>query len=197
MLTNSDIKFDSKWPHMYPRRTLGQISAVSIDPKGNIALFHRGDHVWNRDTFAFNNEFTLRDKGPIQQSTIILFSKSGNVLQEWGSNMFYLPHGLTIDLLGNYWITDVAMHQVFKFDANDIDNLSDDKIKPSLVLGEEFKPGNDHIRFCKPTAVAVESNGDFFVSDGYCNSRVIKFNKNGERILEWGRTWGGVLAGII
>ena len=27
---------------------------------------------------------------------------------------FYLPHGLTIDKLGNFWMTDVAMHQVIK-----------------------------------------------------------------------------------
>jgi DNA-binding beta-propeller fold protein YncE len=30
-------------------------------------------------------------------------------------------------------------------------------------------------------------SGDFFVTDGYGNSRVIKFNARGERLLEWGR----------
>jgi hypothetical protein len=46
-----------------------------------------------------------------------------------------------------------------------------------------MEPGNGHDQFCMPTAVAVsESTGDFFVADGYCNSRVMKFNKEGKLI---------------
>lgn len=192
----------------------GQISAVSIDPNGNIGIFHRGERIWDASTFGSDNKFNT-NRGPIRQSTIMLLDKTGSVLLEWGRNMFFLPHGLTIDSLGNYWITDVAMHQVFKFDGKDIEKhkqqlmrqkfsqrvsssetynatnlFANSLVKPSLTLGEAFQPGNDNTRFCKPTAVAVESNGDFFVSDGYCNSRVIKFNKDGQRIMQWGRTWG-------
>ncbi|KOC68396.1 Peptidyl-alpha-hydroxyglycine alpha-amidating lyase 1 [Habropoda laboriosa] len=194
----------------------GQISAVSIDPNGNIGIFHRGSQVWGTTTFDDQNRFNS-NKGPIQENAIILLDKSGKKLLEWGESMFYLPHGLTIDLHGNYWVTDVALHQVFKFDAKDIavmkdmaklkkrqynqesmfprsrntDTMFDNYMpKPSLILGEEFEPGNDDKRFCKPTAVAVQSNGDFFVSDGYCNYRIIKFNARGKRILQWGRPWG-------
>jgi hypothetical protein len=198
------------WGH---NLNLGQISAVTIDPFGNIGIFHRGERVWDASTFGSDNKF-LSSRGPIRDNTILLLDKTGEVLREWGRNMFFLPHGLTIDSLGNYWITDVAMHQVFKFDVKDleqhkqqmrrrynqrasasesvdINNLfANSLVKPSFILGEAFQPGNDNIRFCKPTAVAVQNNGDFFVSDGYCNSRIIKFNKNGERILQWGRTWG-------
>ena len=38
---------------------------------------------------------------------------------------------------------------------------------PSLVLGTKLVPGSDNNHFCKPTDVAVASNGDFFVADGY------------------------------
>lgn len=128
-----------------------------------------------------------------------MLDKSGKKLSEWGAYKFYLPHGLTIDMHGNYWITDVALHQVFKFDAKDIEMMKglsslrkrrynqEKHLRPSLTLGEAFVPGNDDKRFCKPTAVAVENNGDFFVSDGYCNTRILKFNAKGERILHWGR----------
>ncbi|XP_050463567.1 peptidyl-alpha-hydroxyglycine alpha-amidating lyase 1-like [Cataglyphis hispanica] len=206
-----DIKLDMHWPA--EQLKLNQISAVSMDPYGNIAIFHRGNRIWGADTFDNGNRFNPNN-GPIMQNTIILLNKSGKVILEFGKNMFYLPHGLTIDQSGNYWITDVAMHQVFKFDAQDIEkhmeelkhaqfssmtSVSSDHtgalfensiLKPSIILGEAFVPGNDETRFCKPTAVAVHTNGDFFVSDGYCNSRIIKFNKNGERILHWGRHWG-------
>ena len=44
------------------------------------------------------------------------------------------------------------------------------KDKPLLTLGKAFEPAksnDDMDRFCKPTDVAVASNDDFFVSDGY------------------------------
>ena len=58
-----------------------------------------------------------------------------------------------------------------------------------MTLGKAFEPGSDNSHFCKPAAVAVMSTGDFFVADGYCNSRVVKFNSRGEKILEWGRAY--------
>lgn len=88
--------------------------------------------------------------------------------------MFYLPHGMTIDRHGNTWVTDVAMHQVFKFKPN--------SLYPSITLGQRFQPGVLPGYLCKPTAVAVASTGEFFVADGYCNSRIIKYNAAG-RIL--------------
>ncbi|XP_050584556.1 peptidyl-alpha-hydroxyglycine alpha-amidating lyase 1-like isoform X3 [Bombus affinis] len=190
-----DIEWDSQWAKNIK---FGQVSAVSIDPSGNIGILHRGSRVWGSTTFNIRNIFNKED-GPIQENTVVLLDKSGKKLSEWGAYKFYLPHGLTIDMHGNYWITDVALHQVFKFDAKDIEMMKglsslrkrrynqEKHLRPSLTLGEAFVPGNDDKRFCKPTAVAVENNGDFFVSDGYCNTRILKFNAKGERILHWGR----------
>lgn len=90
-----------------------------------------------------------------------------------------MPHGITVDNEFNIWITDVALHQVFKLRPHSNDIV--------LALGKKFVPGGGKNRFCKPTSVAVVSNGDFFVADGYCNSRIIKYNSKGEKISEWGR----------
>lgn len=97
-----------------------------------------------------------------------------------------MPHGLTIDDQDNLWVTDVALHQVFKFPP--LVNLNDSSIKPLLTLGERFVNGKDESHFCKPSGVAVMKNGDFFVSDGYCNSRIIKYDKDGNRLMTWGRS---------
>ena len=35
-----------------------------------------------------------------------------------------------------------------------------------VVLGEKFVPGSDGDHFCKPTSVAVATNGMVFVGDG-------------------------------
>ena len=57
--------------------------------------------------------------------------------------------------------------------------------KPVLEIGKRMVPGSDKEHFCQPSDVAVMRNGDFFVADGYCNSRIVKFNKNGEYLTEW------------
>jgi len=63
------------------------------------------------------------------------------------------------------------------------------KTKPSLVLGTPFQPGNDEKHFCKPTSVAVASNGLIFVADGYCNSRIVVFSPTGKYLHDIKGDW--------
>lgn len=95
-------------------------------------------------------------------------------------NLFYLPHGLSIDKDGNYWVTDVALHQVFKLDPKSQEG-------PLLTLGRSMQPGSDQNHFCQPTDVAVDPDtGTIYVSDGYCNSRLVQFSPSGKFITQWG-----------
>ncbi|GIY55864.1 peptidyl-glycine alpha-amidating monooxygenase B [Caerostris darwini] len=159
----------------------GQVAAVTVDANGNVVIFHRGDHVWNELTFDDNNNYLLAKHGPIKTSTILVIdSSSGLVLQKWGSDLFYMPHGLFINTDGSFWVTDVALHQVFRFAATDLK-------KPTLTLGVKFMPGNDKTHFCKPASVAVSKTGDIFVADGYCNSRIVKFSSKGTYLSHWGK----------
>ena len=48
-----------------------------------------------------------------------------------------MPHMITVDAGNNVWVTDVALHQVFKFAAYGGDG------KPVLILGTRFEPGTD------------------------------------------------------
>lgn len=167
------------WPKK--KRPLGSVSAVSFDNDGNIVVFHRGDHIWDTSTFSVSNIYMPQRNGPIADKTIVAFNrKTGDIAYEWGDNMFYMPHGLTIDHESNVWITDVALHQIMKFRPSN-------RTKPDLKLGTAFVPGTGLTRFCKPTAVAVLPSGDFFVADGYCNARIIKYSRNAEIILTWGK----------
>src|SRR5207302_8667678 len=45
-------------------------------------------------------------------------------------------------------------------------------------------PGDN---FNRPTDVAWDSNGNIFVADGYGNSRIAKFDKNGKFLKSWGQ----------
>lgn len=85
-----------------------------------------------------------------------------------------MPHGLTVDFEGNYWMTDVGLHQIFKYDSN---------FNLLMTFGVAFENGNDENHFCKPTSIGIaKSNGDVFIADGYCNERIAHFDKNGKFI---------------
>ncbi|XP_030369389.1 peptidyl-alpha-hydroxyglycine alpha-amidating lyase 1 isoform X1 [Scaptodrosophila lebanonensis] len=176
---NTTYVYQSNWPANNVK--LGAVTAVSFDKAGNVVIFHRVDRIWGQRTFNESNYYTETYKGPIRENVVLgLESATGKVIYEWGKNFFYMPHGLTVDPEDNVWVTDVAMHQVFKFAARGAGN------KPLLTLGSAFQPGT-RSKFCKPTSVAVLDNGDFFVADGYCNARILKYSKSGELILTWGK----------
>ncbi|XP_021086919.2 peptidyl-glycine alpha-amidating monooxygenase isoform X4 [Mesocricetus auratus] len=167
------------WPGVY--LLPGQVSGVALDSKNNLVIFHRGDHVWDGNSFDSKFVYQQRGLGPIEEDTILVIDpNNAAILQSSGKNLFYLPHGLSIDKDGNYWVTDVALHQVFKLDPHS-------KEGPLLILGRSMQPGSDQNHFCQPTDVAVDpSTGDVFVSDGYCNSRIVQFSPSGKFITQWG-----------
>uniref|UniRef100_A0A672MZE4 Peptidylglycine alpha-amidating monooxygenase n=1 Tax=Sinocyclocheilus grahami TaxID=75366 RepID=A0A672MZE4_SINGR len=169
----------SDWPEADLQ--LGQVSGLALNSNGDLIIFHRGDHIWGINSFNLNGIYQQKDLGPIQQSTIMVVDPvKGKVLKASGRNMFYMPHGITTDKDDNYWVTDVALHQVFKLS-------SDGKDRQLLVLGEAFEPGSDKKHFCQPTDVAVDPvTGNVYVSDGYCNSRILKFSPEGKYISHWG-----------
>lgn len=154
---------------------LGQVSGVSVNIHQQPVIFHRADRVWDASTFDYNNNYKHRNLGPISSHTVLtLDPQTGRILKEWGKNLFYMPHGLTIDHHNNMWITDVARHQAFKFRA--------DMNEPELIFGQNFEPGDDNDHLCKPTSVAVASTGEIFIADGYCNSRILKFTALGHHM---------------
>uniref|UniRef100_A0A1B6G878 peptidylamidoglycolate lyase n=1 Tax=Cuerna arida TaxID=1464854 RepID=A0A1B6G878_9HEMI len=180
-LLSEDWSSNADWPGKNGVH-FGQVAGVTVNKQGEVVVFHRGDHVWGAGSFDRLNQYLEKDKGPISSPTVlVIHPETGAVLQKWGENMFYLPHGITLDQEENVWLTDVALHQVFKFPP-----LGRNERSPLLALGKPFVPGNSAVRFCKPTSVAVTPWGDFFVADGYCNSRLIKFNKSGVKITEIG-----------
>ncbi|XP_066130018.1 peptidyl-glycine alpha-amidating monooxygenase isoform X9 [Saccopteryx bilineata] len=172
------------WPGVY--LLPGQVSGVALDPKNNLVIFHRGDHVWDGNSFDSMFVYQQRGLGPIEEDTILVIDpNNAAVIQSSGKNLFYLPHGLSIDKDGNYWVTDVALHQVFKLDPNG-------KEGPLLILGRSMQPGSDQNHFCQPTDVVVDPNtGAIYVSDGYCNSRIVQFSPSGNFITQWGEESSG------
>jgi DNA-binding beta-propeller fold protein YncE len=113
---------------------------------------------------------------------ILVFDKSGKFLRSFGDGLFTAAHGLRIDPQGNVWATDAENHTVVKFSPEG---------KVLLKLGERDVAAEDEKHFNKPTDVAFAGNGDFYVSDGYGNSRVVKLDKDGRFLFAWGKKGTG------
>ncbi|CAN5623717.1 peptidyl-alpha-hydroxyglycine alpha-amidating lyase family protein [soil metagenome] len=158
------------WPQLPQGFVLGDVTGIGIDTSQNIFAFHRSYTEWPLisslpDTF-------------ITSKTILAINRtSGKLINSWGANLFIMPHGLTVDKDNNIWVTDVVLNQVFKF-AHDGTLL--------MKLGVARVAGNDSTHFKLPTDVAVTNDGSFYVSDGYGNSRVVKFSASGKYLFQWG-----------
>ncbi|MCF7788885.1 MAG: peptidyl-alpha-hydroxyglycine alpha-amidating lyase family protein [Prosthecobacter sp.] len=156
------------WPQLPEGHVLGLCAGVGVDAQNRVFVFHRSGRVWSKPF----------PKAAIAAPTVSVFDgATGRLLSTWGANRFIMPHGLTVDHAGNLWLTDVGLHQVFKCSpAGEV----------LLTLGEAGVPGSDDKHFNLPTDVAVLTDGSFYVSDGYQNTRVMKFTAAGRFEFQWG-----------
>lgn len=113
---------------------------------------------------------------------LLVFDASGRFVRSWGKGTFGNPHGVRIDRDDNVWLIDNGTHQVLKFTAEG---------RLLMSLGIKGQAGTDERTFNKPTDIAFTPNGDFYVSDGYGNSRVVKFTREGKHLFDWGKRGTG------
>lgn len=149
------------WAKLPKGWNFGECSGVAIDKADNVWVFNRGSH-------------------PVMQ-----FDREGNFLQAWPDVVIRSSHGISVDAEGNIWCVDVKGHVIIKYNTEG---------RVLMVLGNrQGTAGNNdsHDAFNEPTGVAFGKNGDLYISDGYVNSRVIKFNRDGEYITHWGRKGTG------
>lgn len=171
---------------------VGQVSGVATLPSDDLVIFHRSTREWNEETFDDFNR--VRDPKPednlIKSDTLMTLSgNDGSARETFGSNMFYMPHGIASDSKGNLWVTDVARHQVIRLPTGKASQLTGLglkgrwDVKPDIILGHRFTPGNDTEYFCKPSEVKVSSSGKLvYVADGYCNNRIQVFDGQGRYV---------------
>src|SRR6266436_3821417 len=111
----------------------------------------------------------------------VAVDKNGKFLQAWPDVVLKSSHGIRVDNEGNIWGVDVKGHVVIKYNTDG---------KVLMVLGNrQGTPGNNDSKdaFNEPTGLAFRPDGGFYVSDGYVNSRVVLFNKDGDYIKHWGK----------
>ncbi|MCI0493981.1 hypothetical protein L0Z72_03160, partial [candidate division KSB1 bacterium] len=109
---------------------------------------------------------------------LIEFDANGDYVQTLAKGYLNAPHGLRIDKYDNIWVVDSGAHIVLRLDKEG---------HVTLVLGRKGFADSTAAFFNAPTDVAFGPNDEIFVSDGYGNSRIVKYDKDGNFIKTWGK----------
>ena len=178
------------WPDLPEDIELGQAAGLGVDSRDVVYVFHRGERSWGTEAslvarvralwaglFAEGPERETERETIARDTILALDPATGVLLASFGAGRFRIPHGLTLDDDDNIWVTDVGLHQVFKFSRNGA---------LLLTLGEAGRAGGDRTHFDGPTDVAVAADGAIYVPDGYGNARVVKFSPEGAYLMAWG-----------
>ena len=171
-------------PLMPTGHTIGETVGVALNSKKHIFVYTRSGNV-----------------GPArgaQAAELFEFDETGKFVKEWGQNAygFSFAHAIRFDKEDNLYVIDEGSNMVMKFNAQGLVTMvlgrKDEAVDyleryleegrkndPAVLTG----PGSGAGRggsFGRPTDVAFDTQGDIFVADGYTNSRVAKFTKDGD-----------------
>jgi len=155
---------------------LGEAAGVALNSKGHIFVYTRSGHT-----------------------RLFEFDRDGKFLREIGKDLygFDFAHTVRVDKDDNIWCVDEGSNMVIKFNPEG---------RVLMLLGRKWelvegRPEQPHPGapipparpglFNRPTDVAWDPEGAIFISDGYNNSRVAKFDKDGNWIKTWGQRGKG------
>jgi DNA-binding beta-propeller fold protein YncE len=115
---------------------------------------------------------------------IVVVDANGNQIEDWTKwdSMLKRPHYVTInpyDPDKHVWVVDDQGHAIYEF--------THDGKQLVKTLGTPNQPGNDEKHFNRPTFINWLPDGTMFVTDGYGNTRVVKFDKDGKFMMTFGQ----------
>ena len=155
---SGDFKYElvDSWPNMPRYWEFAVASDVYVNSKDELHVFSRGLHP------------------------LTIWDKDGNFISSWGEGTFSNnEHGIYITKEDTIWLVDSWYHIATEHNPDGtLIRTIGNKLQPS-----ETYNGNP---FNMPTGLTISSKGDIFISDGYGNKRVHKFDPNGELIKSWG-----------
>ena len=164
---------------------LGEVSGVAVNSKGHIFIFSRGN--------------TTGPAYGASAAQLLEFDKDGKFIREIGHNLYAwsFAHTVRVDKYDNIWVADKGSDMVIKFNPDG---------QVIMVFGRKMEAsdeGTEPLKHPKPplppvdgmfrqvTDMAWNAADDTFISDGYINSRVAKYDKNGKWIKSFGEPGDG------
>jgi hypothetical protein len=180
--TVPEIPFDSV-PNFFklpPDIYFGEPSGVAVNSKKHIFVFNRGNST-----------------GPAYGATasqILEFGPDGKYIREIGHNLYAwsFAHDIRVDKDDNIWAVDKGSDMIIKFNPEGRvvmvfgrkKEASDEGSGPWTRVTPP-RPAVDG-QFRQPTDVTWDREGNTFISDGYVNSRIAEYDKNGDWVRQWG-----------
>ena len=190
----------ANWPEnpCGPGYQFGSTAGIFAQTPDRVYVFQRGclpaltdrtfgqpqSLVPSRNASGFDLSREEPDRRPRWDHNLYIVDRAGKMIDSWEQHnkLFVRPHKVLIspyDPDKHVWLVDDGAHTVYKF--------TNDGSKLVMQLGEFGVPGNDEKHFARPTDIAWLPDGTFFVSDGYTNTRVVKFDKTGKFLMTWGQ----------
>jgi len=173
-----------------PTMNLGEVLAVAVNSKGHVLMLN---HPGSATSGPLYGNATTQ---------LLEFDETGKFLREVGHGVYGLgyAHGARYDKYDNLWIVDKGTHTAMRFNPAGYVTLNlgrrpEGPDEPDYYRGNglgrgggEGRPAPQHVdgNFRAPTDVAWDSDDNIYISDGYVNSRVAKFDKHGNWIKSWG-----------
>jgi sugar lactone lactonase YvrE len=157
-----------------PGEHLGESVAVATNSKGHIFVYNR-----SANTRLFE------------------FDQNGKFVKEIGKDYigFEFAHSVRVDKDDNIWTVDEGTNMITKFSPEG---------RILMVMGHRppvtegmlaAPPGPNKVAekymFCRPTDIGWDAQGNIFISDGYCNNRVVKYDKDGRFLAQAGSEKAG------
>jgi hypothetical protein len=177
------IRFDSvpDFLKLPPGFNFGEVPGVAVNAQRHIFVFTRSNSA----------------SGPAYAPTaaqLLEFGPGGEFIGEVGKGLYAwsFAHSVRIDRDGNIWAIDKGSDMIVKFnpagrvvwvfgrrkESADEDTKPWEHPNPPLAAVDGL--------FRQPTDVAWDSDGNIYITDGYINSRVAKYDKNGDWVKSWG-----------
>jgi len=169
----------------------GEVSGVAVDTPDRIIVGIWGD----RDA--------ERRERPDGSNYLVVVDRDGNIIEHWNQwdSIFNKPHQIYIspyDPERHVWVVergggrDVNM-QVLKFtnDGSELVMRLVDPDHPTTRDEARANPNPGPYTYGDPAVLAFLPDGTFLLGDGYWNSRIVKYDANGEFLMEWGELGDG------
>lgn len=163
----------------------GEVPGVAVDSKGRIYVFSRSSPV----------------NGPAYGAAaaqLFEFGPKGEFIREIGKGLYFwaFAHSVRIDKDDNIWTVDKGTDMIVKMNqAGRVQWVFGRKQEASGEAGPLEHPNPPlpprEGSFRQPTDIAWDSQGNFYITDGYINSRVAKYDKNGDYVTTWGTKGSG------
>ena len=128
------------------------------------------------------------------ETRLFEFDQNGAFVRELGQGLYGLvfAHAVRVDRDDNIWVVDEGSNMVIKFNPAGRVVMTLGR-RPEAI--EElanfsgqggYSGANKPYSFNRPTDVAWDAQGNIFVSDGYGDSRIVKYDRNGRFVKSAG-----------